>query len=88
MRFLISPDGKVSQSGVAVSSLRNGAVESCVSQVVQRIRFPPPQQLVAVRYPSCSVPSAVVFHVSLICVSSSFETAFGLLRNSDKVPCP
>ncbi len=51
VQFLINPKGHVSQSRVAVSSLRNQAVEACVAQVVRRIVFPPPRQLVAVRYP-------------------------------------
>ncbi len=55
VQFVISPTGAVSQSVVSASgtTLGNGTAEQCIARVVQRIRFPQPENggVVGVTYP-------------------------------------
>lgn len=53
VKFVISPTGSVQSAVVSDSSLRNQAVESCVTQAVRRWTFPAPDGggIVVVNYP-------------------------------------
>jgi outer membrane biosynthesis protein TonB len=58
-RFVISGSGRVSQAGVASTSLNNSGVESCLTGVLRKIVFPEPLGggIVEVSYPFSFTPS-------------------------------
>ena len=43
VKFTIGPQGNVLSSMVAVTTMRNSSVESCVANVIKRLRFPSPR---------------------------------------------
>jgi TonB family protein len=51
--FVIGPSGRVTRAGVDSSSIKNGNVERCVTNVIKRIEFPIPRGggVVEVRFP-------------------------------------
>ena len=58
VKFTITPKGEVSASQTKASSLKNGAVESCLNTTMMRLRFPEPTGggIVIVSYPFLFAP--------------------------------